>query len=224
MKTDINILIIDDSKVFAEGLELLLEQYELIQEIHHKYNLNDSLEFLKNHPVLDIVILDLDFGSSEYDGFSIAEKIKQLYPTIKIIILTEHTRINHYETLFDKYDVDAYLDKRLGVSETHIAIKEVINGNKYIDENIRKMLEITGWMEASKREKEVISLLVKGLVQKQIADELGIKPKTVEVHIRNLFAKFKVKNSVELIAKYLKYKNSNRENIDESLSPFKNIE
>ena len=86
------------------------------------------------------------------------------------------------------------------------------------------MLEIEQWMQASKREQEVIIKLMKGLTQKEIADKLFISPKTVEVHIRNLFHKFNVKNTTELVSKYIRYKNANRENIDESTSPFKSLE
>jgi DNA-binding NarL/FixJ family response regulator len=222
MSSYLKILIIEDSQIFAQGLKLLLEQHPLVESIKIVSDYKNTLEVLKENPI-DIIILDLNFETKEYDGFIIAKKVKQLYSEIKIMILTQHTRINHYERLFKECHVDAYLDKQLGIEETFSAINRVIKGEKYIDDNISEMLEIEEWMKASERENDVIVLLIKGLTQKEIAEKLFIAPKTVEVHIRNLFVKFKVKNAVELVAKYLKYKNANREGGDNSISPFKNI-
>lgn len=221
MKEKINILIVEDHLGFAQGIQLLLEQHTRVKEVNITTNFQDTLEVLKQKSI-DIIILDLHFETNAYDGFTIANKVKQLYPQIKIMILTQHARKNHYKRLFEECKVDAYLDKKLGIEETYIAINAVLSNQKYIDSSIEKMLEIEGWMTISEREKEVIKQLSKGYVQKQIADDLCISQKTVETHIRNLFKKFNVKNSVELIAKYVKYKNANRDNVEDTTPPFKN--
>jgi len=101
------------------------------------------------------------------------------------------------------------------------ALDEVLKGNPYIDSNIASMLEIETWMHVSKREREVIELLIKGITQKEVADQLYIAPKTVAVHVRNLFDRFHVKNTTEMAVKYVKYKTANRENIEDSIPPFK---
>ncbi|MGH1388402.1 response regulator transcription factor [Kordia sp.] len=220
MKSLINILIVEDSQIFAQGLKLLLEQYSKVDSIYIASDFNGTLEQLKQYTV-DIIILDLNFETNTYDGFMIAKKVKELYPSIKIMVLTQHTRISHYDRLFNECNVDAYLDKQLGVEETYTAIDHVMNNKIYVDPNITEMLEIENWMKASKRECEVIQSLIDGLTHKEIADKLFISPKTVAVHIRNLFTKFKVKNSIELVAKYIKYKNANRENTEGTIPPFK---
>lgn len=222
MKEKISVLIVEDHLGFAQGMELLLLQHPKIAVVQIVQNFQDTLDELKSGEI-DIVILDLHFETKDYDGFIISKKIKQLYSDIKVMILTQHARKEHYNRLFNECNVDAYLDKKLGIDETYYAIDEVLRGEKYIDHSIAEMLEIEGWMTISEREKEVISYLRTGLTQKEIAERMFIVPKTVEVHIRNLFAKFKVKNSVELIAKYLKYKNANRENPDETTPPFKEL-
>lgn len=223
MTSLLKILIVEDSQIFAQGLELLLDQHPLVGNIKIVNNYEKTLIYLKENFV-NIIILDLNFETNEYDGFIIAKKVKQLYPKIKIMILTQHTRINHYERLFNECKVDAYLDKQLGIEETFLAINKVMKGEKYIDYNISEMLEIEGWMKASERENQVIQLLIEGFTQKEIADKLNISPKTVEVHIRNLFNKFNVKNSIELVAKYVKYKSANRENVEDSTPPFMAVE
>lgn len=220
MKPYLNILVAEDSLIFAQGIQLLLEQHPLVKKTLHAVDYKSTLDVLKKENI-DIIILDLNFETKEYDGFIIADKVRQLYPKIKIMILTQNTRIAHYERLFNEYDVDAYLDKQLGVDETFTAITEVANNRKYIDYNISQMLEIESWMRISKREHDILKNLSKGSIQKEIADKLCISPRTVEVHVRNLFKKFKVKNVAELMTKYMKYKNANRENIEDSTAPFK---
>ena len=218
----INILIVEDHLGFAQGMQLLLTQHQGVDEIFIVCDFQGALNSLKQKSI-DIVILDLNFETNEYDGFTIANKVKQLYPDIKIMILTQHAKKSHYQRLFNECKVDAYLDKKLGIDETYYAIDEIMSGKTYIDHSIKDMLEIEVWMKISDREKEVIAYLIKGLTQKEIADRMYIVPKTVEVHVRNLFKKLNVKNSVELIAKYMKYKNANRDNPDDTTPPFKKI-
>lgn len=222
MKTALSVLIVEDHLGFAEGMELLLLQHPNVKEVHIANTYEKALDTLKKHTV-DIVILDLHFETDAYDGFLIAKKIKQQYPHIKIMILTQHARKSHYNRLFNECKVDAYLDKKLGIKETYHAMEQVMQGKTYSDHSILEMLEIEEWMEMTTREKEVIALLGKGLTQKEIADRLCVVPKTVEAHISKLLHKFKVKNSVELIAKYIKYKSANREHIESSIPPFKDI-
>lgn len=220
MKNTIHILLIEDSKSYAQGMELLLQQHPKVSGISYAPDYENALDSLKNQTV-DVVILDLNFETKQYDGFTIAKKIRQQYPKIKIIVLSQHTRKLYHEKLIRERLADAYLDKQLGIEETFMALDEVLKGNSYIDRNIANMLEIETWMHLSKREREVVGLLCEGLTQKEVADRLCIAPKTVEVHIRNLFERFGVKNTAELVVKYVRYKSANREDIEDSIPPFK---
>lgn len=220
MNKTINILIIEDSLSYAQGMEALLIQQDSVHSVTICLEFNAALEVLKNKPI-DVVILDLNFETNTFDGFIIASKIRQQYQSIKIIVLSQHTRKHYYDKLIGEKLADAYLDKQLGIEEVYIALEMVTKGKQYIDKNILAMLEIQQWMLLSKREKEVVELIAKGLTQKEIADQLCIAPKTVEVHIRNLFQRFDVKSSTQLAVRYMRYKNANRENVEDSTAPFK---
>lgn len=212
MLTQTNILIVDDSLIFSQGLALLLEQYpDQVKTIHIAHDFKQTLNIL-NQEKITILLLDLNFESEDYNGFIIAKKVKELYPSIKIIILTQQAKIDNYEVLFNDINVDGYLDKRLGIEETLEALKCVTNGKKYVDKNIKAMLEIGKWMDISKREKEIINLLVEGDTQKEIAEKLYISTRTVETHVKNLTKKIEAKNTAQLVSIYTKYKNGNREN------------
>jgi len=211
MKAKPNLLIAEDSLIFSQGLVQLLQQYpEQIGEVHIAHDYQQTLKVLENKKI-DILILDLNFESDSFNGFTIARKVKELYPKVKIIILTQQAKIDSYEVLFSEIGVQGYLDKKLGVAETLEAIREVSLGNTYVDQNIKAMLEIGKWMQLSKREKEIIELLVMGLTQKEIAEQLFISMRTVEKHIENMTKKIGAKNAVHLTFIYTEYKNANRE-------------
>ena len=162
-----NILLIEDSKSYAQGMELLLNQHSKITNVFYASDYEKALDLLKVK-VIDVVILDLNFETKQYDGFTIAKKIRQQYSNIKIIVLSQHTRKHYHEKLIKEKLADAYLDKQLGIEETYTALDEVLKGNPYIDSNIASMLEIETWMHVSKREREVIELLIKGITQKEV--------------------------------------------------------
>ena len=220
MKKQINILIVDDSIMFGEGLTELLSQNVMINSITQVTNEKEAYASLSDKNI-DIVLLDLNFDTIDFDGFAIAKKIKEKYPDIKIIIITQHAKIDHYETLIHKIGVHAYLDKRLSIRQLDIAIKSVINNTTYIDPSLQKMMDIGRWLKISPREKEVIELLRKGDSQKIIADKLCIDIKTVESHLRNVRERYGFKNSVELINEYTNYKNAYREDYKNTISPFR---
>ena len=213
MNSKLNLLIVDDSLIFTQGLSLLLKQYpETIDQIHIAHNYDNALNILKSNKI-DVCVLDLNFESREYTGFTIAKKIKEIYPLVKIIILTQQAKVDYHQILFEDINVDGYLDKQLGIEETLESLQTVMRGEKYIDKNIQNMLDIGKWLDISDREKEIIHLLSAGLTQKEIAGKLFISNRTVETHIKNLTTKIGAKNSVHLVSIYTEYKKGNRENI-----------
>lgn len=216
-----NILIIEDSKVFAKGIRMLLTQLNYVDNIYTALDYQAALSFLVEKNV-SLVILDLNFRVSEYDGFMIAEKIKLDFSDVKIMILTDYVQTDYYYRLFENNNVKGYMDKQSDEDQLFEGIKTIIAGGIYLCPSIQKLKEIDKWMVFTRREKEVIELLVKGLTQSRISEILFISDKTVGRHVMNLLQKFKVKNTTELVAKYVRYKNSNDERVDEHLPPFKN--
>ena len=222
MKKQIHILLVEDSLSYIQGMQLLLSQHPDIKSVDYAHDAENTFSFLEKNTV-DIILLDLGFNTEEFNGFDIAKKIKETYPQVKVLILSQHIRKHYYKRLFDECMVDGYLDKELGIEEIYDAISHVMKGGKYIDSNIKSILEIEEWMKVSEREKDVIILLSKGLAQKEVAHKLCISQKTVETHIGNLLKKFEVKNSVELVRRYIRYRNANRENGIDNVAQFEDM-
>lgn len=207
----INLIIIDDSIIFSQGLASLLKQYpDYVNKIYIAHNYHEALDKLSKESI-NVAILDLNFESNHYNGFDIAKKIKIFYPEKKIIILTQQAKIENYEILFNDIQIDGYLDKQLGVEETFEALETVMKGKTYIDKNIKSMLEIGRFLNITNKEKEVIKLLSEGLIQKEIAVRLFVSNRTIETHVKNLTRKIGAKNTAHLISIYTKYINGNRE-------------
>ena len=84
----INILLVDDHKLFAKSLAIALEEYEEIEEFHYITQLLDLPEMIKSKKI-DIVLMDINLGKlSTDDGLSIARGLKKNAPDAKIIMLT----------------------------------------------------------------------------------------------------------------------------------------
>lgn len=218
MNQKFNFLIVEDSLIFIEGLRSLLISKEYTGEVSSARDVLSAFEILNRRHV-DMVILDLNFETKEFNGFTIAKKIRKSYPELKVLVLSEHVRVFIYFKLFDECDVHAYLDKQLGFEQLEKAIKAISSGKKYIDPNIEKMIKLGARMKISKREKEVVPFLLEGYTQKEIGDKLFISKKTVEKHIENMANKLGVKRTVPVVVKYLRYIFSHRENSDGGMFP-----
>jgi DNA-binding NarL/FixJ family response regulator len=216
----INILIVEDSTIFAEGITALLKQNPIVASVYHRKNQADSLKLLKKEKI-DIILLDLNFDAFDFDGFTISKKVKQLYSQIKIIVISQHAKIDHYENLVEQIGVDAYLDKRLSVDYLNKALKKILKDEVYVAPDIKRMIEAGRWLKTSSREQEVIDLLSKGNSYKIIANKLCINIKTVESHLLNIRKRHNFSNSVELVSEYIKYKNSFREDYKKTTAPFR---
>ncbi|WP_298423044.1 response regulator transcription factor [uncultured Kordia sp.] len=217
-----NLLIIEDSRVFAKGLSMLLSPLKAIDSIFIALNYEDAMQCLKSENI-SIAILDLHFRVATYDGFTIAEKLSVNFPFVKIMILSDYVQTDYYYRLFENTSVKAYIDKQCDESELFEGVRSLMNNEIYLCASIEKLKEIEKWMILTKREKEVVKLLVKGFTQSKISRILFIAEKTVGRHVMNLLRKFEVKNTAELVAKYVAYKNSNDEDVDSCTPPFQQI-
>jgi len=86
-----------------------------------------------------------------------------------------------------------------------------LDGNEAICDRAKELYRgaistISGLPRLTQREKEILTLISKGLTTNQIAEQLFLSPVTVETHRRNLLTKFKVKNMIELVQLAMKHK------------------
>jgi DNA-binding NarL/FixJ family response regulator len=191
-----------------EGLKSLLEYEDDIQFVAGTNSMAETLGFLESNHI-DVILMDINMPGGS--GIEATEKIKALYPEVKVIALTMHDDISII-TRMVKAGAAGFVLKRTNMNEVVEAVRIVHNNGKYLSMNTQQIimdnlgspLEINDLKEEGKptlsaREIEVLNLIAKEFNNEQIAEALFISERTVEAHRRNIFIKTKTKTIVGLM-------------------------
>lgn len=193
------LIIADDHHLIVEGLKTAIEKSYPDFEIYSAMNKLELFELLKKHHV-NILVQDIKFGDSNARDF--LDGIKKSFPKLKIILLSSVSDSVSIRQLSKK--VDSYILKSESLDEIIAAIDSALIGGKYFSKEATKRLNEfpeDDEVVLSRREKEVLAVIMKEKSIKEIAEILFISEKTVEMHRSNLFVKLDVKNLTGLIKK-----------------------
>jgi len=206
-----NIAIVDDHKLFREGLKLLLSNLDYVENV---YEAGSGLEFLSLMEKTPCEIVLMDIEMPEMNGVEATQKAVELYPDLKIIALSMYGEEMYYYQMLEA-GAKGFLLKDSGMENVQEAIETVCDGSSYFSEELlfnilqnmrsnKKIEEITG--DLSDRELEILCHVCKGLSNQEIADELCISKRTVDKHRGNLLAKTQSKNTASLVMFAIKNK------------------
>lgn len=199
-----NLLIADDHTLFIEGLSMLVSRIEGVFIVGDAKNGKEVIEQCQSLKV-DLILMDLEMP--EMGGIEATEIIKSEFPDIKVIAVT---MLNDYNTIKKalRSGMDGYVVKNLGISELQNAIETVMKGQIYMSPEITTILAlgVAGRKpnqayvpDLTKREKEVIKLIIEGLTNELIAEKLFLSPLTVSTHRKNVLSKLNLKNTAMLV-------------------------
>ncbi|MEM8967639.1 MAG: response regulator transcription factor [Bacteroidota bacterium] len=206
------VVLADDHAILTEGTASILKEYDFIDLLGAVSNGEEALQLVMEHKP-DVLVADISMpGTSIFD---IVQKIKENQLPTKVLILSMHDTPNYVFQALNS-GVDGYITKYADREEVVEAIQTVANGDEYYSQTITQVI-VKGFKEKksqendtqnpinvlSKREKEVLSLLVEGLNSKQIAERLFLSERTVSNHRANMLQKCQVGNTVELVRLYL---------------------
>jgi DNA-binding NarL/FixJ family response regulator len=199
-----NLLIVDDHKILAEGLAELLKKTK-------KYKIEgiitkglDVLPFLENN-FPDLIILDLEMP--DISGIVLAKEILKKYATAKILILTMHTEPEYFEELFNA-GIMGFVNKNADKTEILEALDAIEKGNTFYSRNIidlyinyqkKSPADHPEELRITLREKEVLKLILEGNTTLEICEKLFVTKNTIDSHRKNLLSKLGVKNTAELV-------------------------
>lgn len=204
----INILIADDHAMFVDGIDSILEGETDIHVIGRCYDGPSILDFIKAHPV-DVLLLDVNLPSMT--GIEVCKKLQAEKSDIKILAISMFNE-ESFVTEILKNGAKGYILKNTGREELLRAIRIIHQGDTYFSEEVtqtimkglikkRKSSSIsTGFYpKISRREKEVLKLIIEEHTTQEIANKLFISLKTVESHRSSLLAKLNARNSAGLV-------------------------
>jgi DNA-binding NarL/FixJ family response regulator len=157
----------------------------------------------------EVVLMDINLPG--LNGVECVRRLKPLLPSAQIIMLTVYNQTEH---IFEALAAGAtgYLLKNAKPEELLIAIRDVHEGNSPINSSIARKIVQSFQKTArpgiettalSPRELEVLDLLAKGYLYKEIAEKIGISFATVRTHVRHIYEKLHVRSRTEAVAKHL---------------------
>lgn len=210
----IRVMLVENHSMVRQGLKQLIE---LENDIKVVVEAADGIQAVDYYQIKkpDIVLMDINMPKK--NGLQALELIKQRDPNAKIIMLTFH---QDKEYLFQSLELGAsgYVLKDADGYVLIEAIRKVYNGETYIQPAMAKELvvEFKKYLEKGKanakksnilseRELEVLRLIAKGLLNKEIAKTLYISEKTVKHHVSNIFKKLNVSDRTQAAIYALKH-------------------
>lgn len=203
----IKIIIVDDHPIVIDGLR---SQIETQPEFIVVGETGDGLEVeeLVNRLHADVLLLDLSLPG--LSGLEVTRRVRKSSPDTQIVILSMYDDTPYVaEALIN--GAQAYVLKKSVSSELIIAIRSVLAGERFLSPPLSEVAiddysrhfhteELDIFKTLTRREVEVLSLIVEGLTSPKIADRLGVSSRTVEMHRSNLLRKLGVQTTAELVA------------------------
>ncbi|MEN5436493.1 response regulator transcription factor [Sphingobacterium faecium] len=207
----INIILADDHDVVLTGMKLLIESQQDMTVVGEGKDGHAVLEILETKNLPDLLITDLKMPGM--DGLELVARVKDLYPSLKIIILSMEDDISNIMKAFN-LGANGYLTKNVDFDELFFCIRQIMKGLQYVCaemtlsilSNLQKYpatyqesKQIITESGLTEREIEILHLIGEGYSNIEIADKLFLSKRTVEGHRQRLLEKTALKNTASLI-------------------------
>jgi two-component system nitrate/nitrite response regulator NarL len=201
-------LLVDDHPIVLDGIKSHLDAQPDFEVVGDASNGLDAVRKAKL-TLPDVILLDINMP--HMNGLEAMGHLRKQVPNAKVIILTMHDS-REYIAQIVRLGARGYLLKDCSPTELVSAIKAVHSGEVYFSPNVSKVLveEMVDGKKAAEqpapaplteREREVLSLIAEGLLNKQIADRLGIGVRTIETHRERIMRKLDI-HTVAGLTKY----------------------
>ncbi|HEY1121993.1 MAG TPA: response regulator transcription factor [Haloferula sp.] len=206
----ISVAIVEDN---VEIREMLTRTVERAASLNFLQSYSSGEEALEHLPTLkpDVVIMDIQLPG--ITGVECTARLKAIEPAIQVLVFTV---FGDADLVFQALEAGAsgYLLKRTPRKEIVDAVKDVWFGGapmsgeiaRKVVESFRKPVKAkdADLEQLTNREEEVLALLAKGYITKEIADQMNISFDTVRFHLKHIYQKLHVRSRSEALIKYLK--------------------
>jgi DNA-binding NarL/FixJ family response regulator len=200
----ITILLVDDHKLIRDSWSFILNSDPRFSVIGETDSGEQAIEIAKTKKPRIIL---MDVNMTPVNGFDATQQIHKFSPESRIIAVSMHSMPAYAKKML-QLGAMGYVTKNSSKDEMITAIIEVNSGKKYICEEVKNILaqleldedsDHADMNTLSRREIDIVKLLKEGLSSKEIAQQLDISLKTVEVHRYNILKKLKLKNTAALV-------------------------
>ncbi|MBM3439315.1 MAG: response regulator transcription factor [Bacteroidetes bacterium] len=201
------ILIIDDHLLVGHAWKTILEADNRMEVVDVVSGADASFEIIEKRPV-DVVLLDINM--KPVTGFEMAELILKRKPNIKILAVSMHDEPAIVRKMI-KSGASGYVSKNARKDEMIQAIIAVMNNKRFISADIQQQLadelisdnhgsgKKVNFSKLTEKELDILKMVKRGLTSKEIAAQLHISYKTVQVHRHNILKKLHQKNTASLL-------------------------
>ncbi|MDQ3140745.1 MAG: response regulator transcription factor [Bacteroidota bacterium] len=207
--SSVRIGVVDDHTLFRKGLVRILNQLTDGQEFQLVFDTDSAKTVLMKRDDIDLLLLDLNLQGQ--DGLDLISTLKELRSDLKILVISMYVDDKIIRDAL-KRGADGYLTKSTDEEELLLGIREVLEGKVFLGKNVslsknipfkklpsEAVTRFNVQQKLTRREQEILMLIVQGKSNKDMASELFISKDTVSVHRKNLMRKLGAKSIIGLI-------------------------
>lgn len=202
----LRVLLAEDHKMVRDGLKLLVNSQPDMETVGVAANGHVAVR-LAQELLPDVVVMDVSMP--ELNGLQATKMLKQKCPRVKVLTLTRHTDDGYLQQLLQA-GANGYVLKQSESAELLRAIRAVAGGQAYLDPAIteKAVTQLRGGSPTrgaspsatlSRREAEVLRLIARGYINKEVAARLNLSVKTVEAHRSHGMEKLGMKSRVDIV-------------------------
>ena len=204
----IKVSIVEDSRGTRESLSELIGRAPGLRCVGAHANGEQALQSIPQE-IPDVVLMDINLPGMS--GIECVSRLKARLPRLQVLMLTTY---EESDLIFDslRSGASGYLLKNMPPAELIQAVEQVHSGGapmsmqiaRKVVNHFQRIKKPSSEVEClTKREQEILALLAKGYLYKEIADELGISLHTVRGHVHLVYEKLHVQSRTEAVLKYL---------------------
>jgi DNA-binding NarL/FixJ family response regulator len=198
--SSVQILLADDHAIVRAGIRKMIEEdpdLTVVDEVGDGPSIFDVLERLP----IDCLLIDVSMP--DFEPITAIQKIRQLYPALKILVVSAYDDDVYVQGLLAA-GVNGYHMKDQPLNDLKLAIRRVLAGERWISSSlISKLVEPAQANAAvpdlTSRQRDLLRLLQQGLDNQSIAQEMGLSIKTVENHLTRLYRQLNVQSRLEAV-------------------------
>jgi DNA-binding NarL/FixJ family response regulator len=201
-------LIVDDHPLFREGVKTLVEHTPHFKVVGEAGNGEEALALAKALKP-DLVLMDLSLP--DQSGIEVTRQIRTFLPDTRVVIVSMHSKVDLVTKAFQA-GATGYVVKESATEKLVECMKAVSNGEYFLDTSLSQKVVSnlvkssarasdldSRYQSLTRREQEVLRLVVEGLSAKEIGERLFISPKTVENHRTNIMNKLDIHSTMQLV-------------------------